>query len=122
MIDQIPIISPLLFWRKDTLDNVSREISEFVDQIIVDHRHNWSISLFSSEDILDLLLSAVDTQGQPFNDQKIKDQALTVVLAHHETTGNVMTSTMYVLMTNEQVLQACRDDVDRVVPNGIEPT
>jgi hypothetical protein len=33
-----------------------------------------------------------------------------------------MASTMYVLMTNEQVLQACRDEVDRVLPNGIEPT
>jgi cytochrome P450 len=29
---------------------------------------------------------------------------------------------LYVLMTNEKVLQACREEVDRVLPNGIEPT
>ncbi|CAF3356269.1 unnamed protein product [Rotaria sp. Silwood1] len=29
---------------------------------------------------------------------------------------------LYVLMTNENVLQACREEVDRVLPNGIELT
>ncbi|CAF4615003.1 unnamed protein product [Rotaria sp. Silwood2] len=29
---------------------------------------------------------------------------------------------MYVLMTSKQVLQACRDEIDRVLPNGTEPT
>ena len=122
MIDYIPIISKLPFWQKDILDKRSREISEFVDQIIDDRRANRSTSLSSSEDLLDLLLSAVDTQEQQFNNQEIKDHALTFVVAGHETTGNLMSWTMYVLMTNEQVLQACRDEVDRVLPNGIEPT
>jgi cytochrome P450 len=121
-INQIPIISQLPFWRKHIVDRNSREISDFIDQIIADRRHHRSTSLSSSEDILDLLLSAVDTQGQPFSNQEIKDQALTFVLAGHETTGNLMTWTMYVLMINEQVLQACRDEVDRILPDGIEPT
>ncbi|CAF4815755.1 unnamed protein product, partial [Rotaria sp. Silwood2] len=46
----------------------------------------------------------------------------TFVAAGHETTSNSMTWTMYVLMTNEQVLQVCRDEVDRVLPNGTELT
>jgi hypothetical protein len=32
-----------------------------------------------------------------------------------------MTWVMYVLMTNEQVLEACRNEVDKILPNGIEP-
>ncbi|CAF2635800.1 unnamed protein product [Rotaria sp. Silwood2] len=122
LIDQIPIISKLPFWRKDILKKDSQEVSDFVDEIIADRRHNRSTSLSSREDILDLLLSAVDDQGQPFNDQEIKDQSLTFVLAGHETTGNLMTWTMYLLMTHKHVLQACRDEIDRVLPNGIEPT
>ncbi|CAF2936556.1 unnamed protein product [Rotaria sp. Silwood2] len=122
LIDQIPIVSKLPFWGKDILDKDSREISDFVDQIIADRRYNRSTSLSSSEDFLDLLLSAVDTEGEPFNDKEIKDQALTFILAGHETTGNLMTWAMYVLMTHEHVLQACRDEVDRVLPNDIEPT
>ncbi|CAF5111959.1 unnamed protein product, partial [Rotaria sp. Silwood1] len=111
LIDQIPIVSKLPFWRKDILDKDSREISDFVDQIIADRRYNRSTSLSSSEDFLDLLLSAIDTEGQPFNDKEIKDQALTFILAGHETTGNLMTWATYVLMTHEHVLQACRVEV-----------
>ena len=122
LIDDIPIISQLPFWRKDIVDKGSRQISEFVNQIIADRRHNRSISLSSSEDILDRLLSAVDNEGRPFSDQEIKDQALTFVLAGHETTGNLMTWAMYVLMTNEKLLQVCRDEVDRVLPDGIDLT
>ena len=33
-----------------------------------------------------------------------------------------MTWAMYVLMTNDKVLQACQEEVDRVLPNGTELT
>ena len=122
MIDFIPIISRLPFWKKNIIDQRAKELSDFADEIILDRRQNRSISLLPDEDMLDLLLSAVDHDGQPFNNQEIKDQALTFVLAGHETTGSLMTWIMYVLMTNEHVLQACRDEVDRVLPHGIEPT
>ncbi len=122
MINQLPLISHLPFWRKNELDKYSRDISNFVDQIIADRRHNRSTSLSSGEDLLDLLLSAVDSEGQLFNDQEIKDEALTFVFAGHETTGNLIAWTMYVLMTNEKVLEACREEVDRIFPNGAELT
>ncbi|CAF4727649.1 unnamed protein product, partial [Rotaria sp. Silwood1] len=73
----------------------------------------WS----NSPDLLDLLLSAVDDEGKSFNDQEIKNESLTFVLAGSETTGNLMVWMLYVLMTNENVLQACREEVDRVLPN-----
>ncbi|CAF4602944.1 unnamed protein product, partial [Rotaria magnacalcarata] len=50
-------------------------------------------------DLLDLLLSAVDDEGKPFTDQEIKEEALTFVLAG-----------------------ACREEVDRILPNGKLPT
>ncbi|CAF2504784.1 unnamed protein product [Rotaria sp. Silwood2] len=122
MIDRIPIMAQLPFWQKPILDKGCREIAEFVDQIIADRRHGRSTSQCSGSDILDLLLSAVDAEGKPFSDQEIKDQASTFVFAGHETTGTLMTWVIYVLMTNEEVWRACRDEVNRVLPNGIEPT
>jgi cytochrome P450 len=122
LIDRIPIISRLPFRHKRILDNGCRKIAEFVDQIIVDRRHGRSNSLCSGPDILDILLSAVDNEGQPFSDQEIKEQALTFVFAGHETTGNLVTWIMYVLMTNKEVWRACRDEIDTVLPNGIEST
>jgi len=73
-------------------------------------------------DLLDLLLSAVDNEEQPFTDQEIKEQALTFVFAGSETTGNLMVWLFYILMTHDDVLQACREEIDRVLPNGIEPS
>src|SRR5205823_582305 len=61
-------------------------------------------------------------QGQSFTDQEIKEEALTFVAAGSETTGNLMVWMLYVLMTNENVLQACREEVDRVLPKGTELT
>ena len=122
MLEDIPLIRQLPFWGKNTLDRCSREISNFVDQIIADRRQAKTESLSSDEDLLDLLLSAVDSDGQPFNNQEIKDQALTFVLAGHETTGTLLTWTLYALMTNEKAFEACRQEVDRILPNGTELT
>ncbi|CAF5073225.1 unnamed protein product, partial [Rotaria sp. Silwood1] len=122
MINQIPFLSRLPFWGKKILDEGNRKVAEFVDQIITDRRQGQSSSLSNGPDLLDLLLSAVDDEGKPFNDQEIKDESLTFVLAGSETTGNLMVWMLYVLMTNENVLQACREEVDRVLPNGIELT
>jgi cytochrome P450/NADPH-cytochrome P450 reductase len=121
MIYQIPILSKLPFWKKDVVDNGARLVAELVDQIIVDRRQGRSTSMSNSADLLDLLLSAVDDEGQPFTDQQIKEQALTFVFAGSETTGNLMTWILYILMTHDDVLSACREEVDRVLPNGIEP-
>jgi cytochrome P450 len=122
MINQIPFLSRLPFWRRKILDAGTQKVGKFVDEIIADRRQGKSTSMCSGADLLDLLLSAVDDEGQPFTDQEIKEQSLTFVLAGSETTGNLMTWVLYVLMTNDNVLQACREEVDRVLPNGTEPT
>ncbi|CAF0950840.1 unnamed protein product [Rotaria sp. Silwood1] len=122
MIDRIPIIAQLPFWHKRVLDKGCREVAELVDQIIADRRYGRSTSQCSGPDILDLLLSAVDDEGKPFSNQEVKEQALTFVFAGHETTGTLMTWVVYVLMTNKEVWRACRDEVNRVLPNNTEPT
>jgi cytochrome P450 len=122
MINQIPILKKLPFWRKDIIDNGARRISDFVDHIIADRRQGHSTSMSNGSDLLDLLLSAVDNEGQPFTDQQVKEQALAFVLAGSETTGNLMTWIFHILMTHDDVLAACQEEVDRVLPNGIEPT
>ncbi|CAF2312524.1 unnamed protein product [Rotaria sp. Silwood2] len=122
MINQIPFLSRLPFWGKNILDEGNRKVGEFLDEIISDRRQGRSSSWSNGPDLLDLLLSAVDDEGKPFNDQEIKEESLTFVLAGSETTGTLMVWMLYVLMTNENALQACREEVDRVLPNGIEPT
>ncbi|CAF1075937.1 unnamed protein product [Adineta steineri] len=78
----------------------TKKLNEFVDQSIIDRRNGKSSSLCSDHD---LLLSAVDDQGEPFSDEQIRDEAVTFVLAGHDTT-------------------TCREEVDRILPNGTIPT
>ncbi|UJR34794.1 hypothetical protein I4U23_027575 [Adineta vaga] len=122
MINQINFLAELPFWGKNIVDKGAKQVSDFVDQAIADRRKGKTNSLCAGQDILDLLLSATDDQGEPFTDQQIKEEALTFVLAGHETTGNLITWAVHMLMTHDEVLQACRKEVDCVLSNGILPT
>ena len=122
LVNQIPFLSRLPFWGKKTLDRGSAKVGKFVDDIITDRRNGKSSSMSGGADLLDLLLSAVDDEGQSFSDQEVKEEALTFVLAGSETTGNLMVWMLYVLMTHDEVFRACREEADRVLPNGIEPS
>ena len=122
LVNLIPFLARLPFWRKHVVDRGMRAVSDLVERIILERRQGKSTSACVGDDLLDLLLSALDADGQPFTDEEIKQQALTFVLAGHETTGNLMVWLMYVLMTHDEVLRVCREEVDRVLPNGTEPT
>ena len=121
LISQIKFLSELPFWGKKAVDQAAKQLNEFVDQVITDRRSGESRSLCSGEDILDLLLSAVDEKGNGFTDQQIKDEALTFILAGHETTGNLISWIFYILMTHPDVYQVCRDEVDRVLSDRRTP-
>ena len=122
LIDQVPLFSRLPFWGKDIVDKGCEKASTFVEQIIADRKHGRTTNMCAREDILGLLLSAVDSQGKKFTDEEVKQEAMVFVLAGHQSTGDLMTWIMYILMTNPSVLRACQDEVDRILPNGIWPT
>ncbi|CAF0930320.1 unnamed protein product [Adineta steineri] len=91
-----------------------KKLNEFVDQSVIERRNGKSSSLCSGQDLLDLLLSAVDEQ--------IRDEVATFVLAGHDTTSNLMTWAIYMLILHDETLQACREEVDRILSNGTIPT
>ena len=120
LVNQIPLLSRLPFWGKKNLDAGAAKVGKFLDEIIADRRTGKSSSMSDGADLLDLLLSAVDDEGQSFSDQEVKEEAITFVIAGSETTGNLMVWMLYVLMTHEEVFRACREEVDRVLSNGME--
>ncbi|CAF1157394.1 unnamed protein product [Adineta ricciae] len=122
MINQIPFLAEMPFWHKRIIDKGAQEITRFVEQIITDRKQGRSESLCSERDILDLLLSTVDDLGQSFTDEEIREQALAFILAGHETTANLLSWAMYVLMTNETVLRACVDEIDQILPDDVDFT
>ncbi len=49
----------------------------------------------AGDDILSLMLSAQDEDGQPMTDVELKDELMTMLVAGHETTASVLTWALY---------------------------
>jgi cytochrome P450 len=67
-------------------------------------------------DLLSMLLAARDEDdGASMTDEQVRNEALTLFLAGHETTANALTWTWYLLSLNPDKAEAMRDEIDRVV-------
>ena len=67
-------------------------------------------------DLLSMLLSAQDDEGGGgMTDRQVRDEAMTIFLAGHETTANALTWTWYLLGGAPDVEAALHAEVDRVL-------
>ena len=68
-------------------------------------------------DLLSMLLLATDTEGDGtgMSDAQLRDEALTLFLAGHETTANALTWTWYLLSQNPDAEARLHEEVDRVI-------
>jgi len=70
-------------------------------------------------DLLSMLLAARDEEdGGTMTDEQIRDEALTLFLAGHETTSNALTFTWYLLSQNPDKAKKLHDELDRVLTQG----
>jgi cytochrome P450 len=67
-------------------------------------------------DLLSMLLAAQDEdEGGGMTDQQVRDEAMTIFLAGHETTANALTWTWYLLSGAPGVEAALHAEIDRVL-------
>ena len=74
-------------------------------------------------DLLSMLLLAQDEEqgGKGMSDQQVRDEAMTIFLAGHETTANALSWTWYLLSQWPDVEARLHEEVDRVL-GGRTPT
>jgi cytochrome P450 len=72
-------------------------------------------------DLLSMLLMATDTEGDGtgMSDLQLRDEALTIFLAGHETTANALTWTWFLLSQNPDVETRLHREVDSVLGRRI---
>jgi cytochrome P450 len=75
-------------------------------------------SLEGREDILTLLLSARDEQGEPMTDGELRDEMITLLLAGHETSATTLAWVMHRLLNHPDVLARARAELRDVVGGG----
>ncbi len=75
-------------------------------------------------DLLSMLLIAQDeeTDGGVMTDEQLRDEAITIFLAGHETTANWLVWTWYLLSQHADVESRLHNEIDSVLENGRAPT
>lgn len=88
-------------------------LDDIVYRLIAERR----ASSITGRDVLSMLVAARDEDGDGggMSDEQIRDEAMTLLLAGHETTANALTWTWYLLSQNPDVERALHDVVDRVL-------
>lgn len=66
-------------------------------------------------DLLSLLLQARYDDGSVMSNKQIRDEALTVFVAGHETTANALAWAFYLLVTHPAAYATLQEEVDRVL-------
>ena len=112
ILEKLPIPQARRFNRaKETLDKV-------IYGIINERRRSGE----DKGDLLSMLLLAQDEDdGGAMTDEQVRDEALTLFLAGHETTANALTFTWYLLSNNPEKEKLLYEELDKVL-GGRLPT
>jgi cytochrome P450 len=73
--------------------------------------HRAATDLVERDDVLSLLLSARDEDGQGLTDSELVDELMTLLLAGHETTATALSWTLERLVRHPQVLDRLTEEV-----------
>ncbi len=93
----------------------STRIDQIVHRIIAEHRAQGDTG-----DMLSLLLEAQE-DGQGFSDEQVRDEAVTLILAGHETTAMALTWTWMLLSQHPERAEWLHEELDTVL-GGRTPT
>ncbi len=111
---QVPYAWPLP--RHQRMRRAVAELDRIVYRIIGDRRAGGG----DRGDVLSMLLVAKDDDGSGLSDRQIRDEVMTLLLAGHETTANLLTWTFYGLGAHPDVRARLEAEVDAL--GGQPPT
>jgi cytochrome P450 len=90
-----------------------RALDELVYRVIREHH----ASDVQGSDLLSMLMNVRDENGERMNDEQLRDEAVTLLLAGHETTALTLSWTLYLLSLHPQVQNALAAEVRSVLGN-----
>jgi cytochrome P450 len=108
--------------RNRRMQAATRTLDNMVYRLINERRQQPGDTNEQAVDLLSLLLSMRDEEtGQGMNDKQMRDEVITLLVAGHETTSNLLTWTWYLLSQHPEVERRLHAEVDRVL-GGQLPT
>ena len=113
-VRHVPLWPPPIAGLHDVLATIDRTVWG----VINDRRRDRA---GRDDDLLGLLLSVRDEDGQPLPLRRVRDEACTFMLAGHETTANALSWMWYLLALNHESRERMLAEVDEVL-GGRPPT
>ncbi|MDH5640348.1 MAG: cytochrome P450 [Nitrospira sp.] len=103
-------------WLPTARNREFQQVMEFLDGLMYGLIAERRKSGDQHGDLLDLLLQARDEEtGAGLSDQELRDEALTIFAAGHETTANALAWTWYLMATHPAAKARFHEEVDRVL-------
>ena len=98
-------------------DSAKEKLDAVIYRLIEDRRRSGK----DRGDLLSMLLLAQDVEGDGgrMTDVQLRDEALTIFLAGHETTANALTWTWYLLSQHPEIEARLHDEVDEVLQSRL---
>lgn len=93
---------------------------EQLDRIIYGFINDRRATGVDHGDLLSMLLASRDEEadGTGLTDEQVRDEALTLFIAGHETTANALTWTWYLLSQHPEVERLFHQEIDTVLTDG----
>lgn len=108
---RLPIQSKLMFKTRRQYERDLQYQFDVVDNIIADRKRNGDKG---EKDLLARMLNVVDPEtGEKLDDENIRYQIITFLVAGHETTSGVLSFAIYFLLKHPDVLKTAYEEVDQ---------
>jgi cytochrome P450 len=121
VIEQSQMIIRLPDWVPTPARQRKRWSIETLHQVTMDIIQERRAAGVDRGDLLSMLISAQTEDGERMTDDQVRDEALTIVLAGHETTANAMTWTFYLLAQHPDVEERLAAEISEAL-GGRPPT
>jgi len=91
---------------------------EFSSLLFEEMSRRRATGIETRDDVLSMLLQARDESGAPLDDEALRDEMLTLLLAGHETTAASLSWVIYRLLANPEVAERARQETVEVTGTG----
>lgn len=102
-------------WVPSPLNHRYRGSVDVMDRLVYRIIHERRKAPPGELDLLTMLLQARDEHGAGMADEQLRDEALTLLLAGHETTANGLSWTLYLLAQHPEVLGRLEEELSTVL-------
>lgn len=114
---RLPIQNKLLISKKRQFESDIQSMFSLVDKLIKERRENGDQG---ETDLLARMLSAKDPQtGEQLDDENIRYQIITFLIAGHETTSGLLSFALYLLLKNPDVMKKAYEEVDSTLTSHL---